>query len=124
MMDWTDRHCRYFHRQLSQRARLYTEMITTGALLHGDVPRHLDFDPAEQPVALQLGGSDLRIQGGGVFQGISRCFGWKFGKRCQQGWRKLKRSIARDVNAPESSSGTPRDKREAMLDGLRPTERR
>jgi tRNA-dihydrouridine synthase A len=58
MMDWTDRHCRYFHRQLSRRARLYTEMITTGALLHGDVPRHLDFDPAEHPVALQLGGSD------------------------------------------------------------------
>jgi len=58
MMDWTDRHCRYFHRQLSRRARLYTEMITTGALVHGDVPRHLDFDPAEQPVALQLGGSD------------------------------------------------------------------
>ena len=58
MMDWTDRHCRYFHRQLSRRARLYTEMITTGALLHGDVPRHLDFDPAELPVALQLGGSD------------------------------------------------------------------
>ena len=58
MMDWTDRHCRYFHRLLSRRARLYTEMVTTGALLHGDVPRHLDFDPAEQPVALQLGGSD------------------------------------------------------------------
>jgi tRNA-dihydrouridine synthase A len=58
MMDWTDRHCRYFHRQLSRRARLYTEMITTGGLLHGDVPRHLDFDPAEQPVALQLGGSE------------------------------------------------------------------
>jgi len=58
MMDWTDRHCRYFHRQLSRRARLYTEMISTGALLHGDVPRHLDFDPAEQPVALQLGGSN------------------------------------------------------------------
>lgn len=58
MMDWTDRHCRYFHRQLSRCARLYTEMISTGALLHGDVPRHLDFDPAEQPVALQLGGSD------------------------------------------------------------------
>ena len=58
MMDWTDRHCRYFHRQLSRRARLYTEMITTGALLHGDVARHLDFDVAEQPVALQLGGSD------------------------------------------------------------------
>jgi tRNA-dihydrouridine synthase A len=58
MMDWTDRHCRYFHRQLSRRVRLYTEMITTGALLHGDVPGHLDFDPAEQPIALQLGGSD------------------------------------------------------------------
>ena len=58
MMDWTDRHCRYFHRLLTKRARLYTEMVTTGALLHGDVPRHLDFDPAEQPVALQLGGSE------------------------------------------------------------------
>lgn len=58
MMDWTDRHCRYFHRRLSPRARLYTEMVTTGALLHGDVPRHLDFDEAEHPVALQLGGSE------------------------------------------------------------------
>jgi len=58
MMDWTDRHCRYFHRQLSRHARLYTEMITTGALLHGDIPRHLDFDGAEHPVALQLGGSE------------------------------------------------------------------
>jgi tRNA-dihydrouridine synthase A len=58
MMDWTDRHCRYFHRQLSRRARLYTEMVTTGALLHGNQPRHLDFDEAEHPVALQLGGSD------------------------------------------------------------------
>lgn len=58
MMDWTDRHCRYFHRLLSPTARLYTEMVTTGALLHGDVPRHLDFDEAEHPVALQLGGSD------------------------------------------------------------------
>lgn len=58
MMDWTDRHCRYFHRLLSRRARLYTEMVTTGALLHGDVPRHLDFDEAEHPVALQLGGSE------------------------------------------------------------------
>jgi len=57
-MDWTDRHCRFFHRQLSRRARLYTEMITAPALAHGDVPRHLDFDPAEHPVALQLGGSD------------------------------------------------------------------
>ena len=58
MMDWTDRHCRYFFRLLSKRARLYTEMITAPALQHGDVPRHLDFDPAEHPVALQLGGSD------------------------------------------------------------------
>ena len=58
MMDWTDRHCRYFHRTLSRRARLYTEMVTTGALLHSDVARHLDFDPAEHPVALQLGGSE------------------------------------------------------------------
>jgi len=58
MMDWTDRHCRYFLRLVSPRARLYTEMITTGALQFGSVPRHLDFDPAEHPVALQLGGSD------------------------------------------------------------------
>ena len=57
MLDWTDRHERYFLRLLSHHARLYTEMITTGALLHGDVPRHLDFHPAEQPIALQLGGS-------------------------------------------------------------------
>lgn len=58
MIDVTDRHCRVFHRLLAPRARLYTEMITTGALLHGDVPRHLDFDETEHPVALQLGGSD------------------------------------------------------------------
>jgi len=58
MMDWTDRHCRFFHRLLSRRARLYTEMVATGALIHGDRPRHLDFDPAEHPVALQLGGSE------------------------------------------------------------------
>jgi tRNA-dihydrouridine synthase A len=58
MMEWTDRHCRFFHRQLSRHARLYTEMVTTGALLHGDLPRHLDFDPAEHPVALQIGGSE------------------------------------------------------------------
>ena len=58
MMDWTDRHCRVLHRLLSRHARLYTEMVTTGALLHGDVPRHLDFDPCEHPVALQLGGSE------------------------------------------------------------------
>ena len=58
MMDWTDRHCRYFHRLLTQHALLYTEMVTTGALLHGDVERHLRFDSAEHPVALQLGGSE------------------------------------------------------------------
>ena len=58
MMDWTDRHCRYFHRLLSRHALLYTEMVTTGALLHGDVPRHLDFNIEEHPVALQLGGSE------------------------------------------------------------------
>jgi tRNA-dihydrouridine synthase A len=58
MIDVTDRHCRFFHRLLAPRARLYSEMITTGALLHGNVPRHLDFDPAEHPIALQLGGCD------------------------------------------------------------------
>lgn len=58
MMEWTDRHCRYFHRQLTRHARLYTEMLTTGALLQGDAARHLRFDPAEHPVALQLGGSE------------------------------------------------------------------
>jgi tRNA-dihydrouridine synthase A len=58
MMDWTDRHCRYFHRLLTQHTLLYTEMVTTGALLHGDVPRHLDFNAEEHPVALQLGGSE------------------------------------------------------------------
>ena len=58
MMDWTDRHCRRFHRLLTRHTRLYTEMVTTGALLHGDVPRHLDFDAVEHPLALQLGGSD------------------------------------------------------------------
>lgn len=58
MMDWTDRHCRYFHRLITRHARLYTEMVTTGALLHGDVPRHLDFNDEEHPVALQLGGSE------------------------------------------------------------------
>ena len=58
MMDWTDRHCRYFHRLLSRHALLYTEMVTTGALVHGDRPRHLDFNAQEHPVALQLGGSD------------------------------------------------------------------
>jgi tRNA-dihydrouridine synthase A len=58
MMDWTDRHCRYFLRQVSSRVRLYTEMITTAALIHGDVERHLAFSPEEHPVAAQLGGSE------------------------------------------------------------------
>ena len=58
MMDWTDRHCRFFHRLLTRRTLLYTEMVTTGAILHGDRQRLLGFDPAEHPVALQLGGCD------------------------------------------------------------------
>jgi tRNA-dihydrouridine synthase A len=58
MMDWTDRHCRVFHRLMSRRARLYTEMLTTGAIIRGDRRRLLGFDPSEHPVALQLGGSD------------------------------------------------------------------
>ncbi|HRO80976.1 MAG TPA: tRNA-dihydrouridine synthase, partial [Alicycliphilus denitrificans] len=56
MMDWTDKHCRHLHRLLSRHALLYTEMVTTGALVHGDVQRHLRFGEAEHPVALQLGG--------------------------------------------------------------------
>ncbi len=59
-MDWTDRHCRVFHRLMTRRARLYTEMLTSGAILHGDRFRLLGFDPCEHPVALQLGGSDPR----------------------------------------------------------------
>ena len=58
MMDWTDKHCRFFHRLLSQHTLLYTEMVTTGALIHGDVKRHLRFEAEEHPVALQLGGSE------------------------------------------------------------------
>ncbi len=58
MMDWSDRHCRFFFRQLSTHAVVYTEMVTTGALIHGDVERHLRFHPAEHPVSLQLGGSE------------------------------------------------------------------
>ncbi len=60
MMEWTDRHCRFFHRLLTRRALLYTEMITTGAVLHGDRGRLLRFDPAEHPLALQLGGAEPR----------------------------------------------------------------
>src|SRR5262245_24734090 len=58
MMDVTDRHCRFFFRQVNAHVKLYTEMITTGALIHGDVPRHLEFNQEEHPVALQLGGSE------------------------------------------------------------------
>jgi tRNA-dihydrouridine synthase A len=58
MMDWTDRHCRVLHRMLTRRALLYTEMLTTGAILHGDRGRLMAFSPVEHPVALQLGGSD------------------------------------------------------------------
>lgn len=68
MMDWSDRHCRYIWRQLSRHARLYTEMITTGALIHGDRERFLRFDPAEMPVALQLGGSEPAD--------LARCAAW------------------------------------------------
>jgi tRNA-dihydrouridine synthase A len=60
MMDWTDRHCRVFHRLMTRRARLYTEMLTTGAIIHGDRRRLLGFDASEHPVALQLGGSSQR----------------------------------------------------------------
>ena len=56
MMDWTDRHCRAFHRVLTRESLLYTEMVTTGAVLHGDRERLLGFDDVEHPVALQLGG--------------------------------------------------------------------
>ncbi len=58
MLDWTDRYCRYFMRLISKHVVLYTEMVTTGALLHGERARFLDFDPSEHPLALQLGGSD------------------------------------------------------------------
>jgi tRNA-dihydrouridine synthase A len=60
MMDWTDRHCRFFHRLLTRRTLIYTEMVTTGAVLHGDRARLIGFDPFEHPVAVQLGGSDPR----------------------------------------------------------------
>lgn len=60
MIDWSDRHCRFFMRLLTRHALLYTEMITTGAILKGNAARHLDFDPVEHPVALQLGGSHPR----------------------------------------------------------------
>lgn len=58
MMDWTDRHCRYFHRLLAPSVTLYTEMVTANALIHGDIDRHLRYDQTEHPIALQLGGSE------------------------------------------------------------------
>lgn len=61
MMDWTDRHDRYFLRQISRHALLYTEMVTTGAIIHGGAARHLRYNTAEHPVALQLGGSNPMI---------------------------------------------------------------
>lgn len=61
MLDWTDRHCRYFHRLLTSQAVLYTEMVTTGALIHGDTERYLQFHAAEHPVALQVGGSEPEL---------------------------------------------------------------
>ena len=74
MMDWSDTRCRVFHRQLSQRARLYTEMLTTGAVIHGDRARLLGFDASEHPVALQLGGSDPRDLAAAA--GIGEDFGY------------------------------------------------
>src|SRR5882757_801238 len=73
MMEWTDRHCRFFHRQLTRRALLYTEMLTTAAILRGDRERLLGFDAFEQPVALQLGGSDPQALA------QSACIGADFG---------------------------------------------
>jgi tRNA-dihydrouridine synthase A len=74
MMDWTDRHCRYFLRQISPQARLYSEMVTTGALLRGDPSRWLTFHPAEHPLALQLGGSDPRELA--ACARLGECFGY------------------------------------------------
>ena len=61
MMDWSDRHCRFFHRQITRHALLYTEMVTAQAIRHGDRERLIGFDPREQPVALQIGGSDPKL---------------------------------------------------------------
>ncbi|PKO62497.1 MAG: tRNA dihydrouridine(20/20a) synthase DusA [Betaproteobacteria bacterium HGW-Betaproteobacteria-18] len=68
MLDWTDKHCRYFHRLLTRHALLYTEMVTSGALIHGDRARHLDFNSGELPLALQLGGSERAD--------LARCARW------------------------------------------------
>src|ERR1700722_13728562 len=74
MMDWTDRHCRVFHRLMSRRARLYTEMLTTGAIIHGDRKRLLEFDASEHPGARRLGGSDS--QGLATAAKIGEAFGY------------------------------------------------
>src|ERR1700693_4422430 len=74
MMEWTDRHCRFFHRLLTRRTLLYTEMLTTGAVLHGDRARLLRFDPAEHPLALQLGGADPRALASGARIGADAGF--------------------------------------------------
>ena len=74
MMDWTDRHCRYFHRLLAPGARLYTEMVHANAVTLGDAPRLLDFDPAEHPVALQLGGSEPAL----LARACSRAMDWGY----------------------------------------------
>ena len=74
MMDWTDRHCRYLHRLMTRRAMLYTEMVTEQAVRHGPRARLLDFDPAEQPVALQLGGSEPRA----LAEAVRLARGWGY----------------------------------------------
>src|ERR1700731_3848530 len=91
MMDWTDRHCRFFHRILSRQARLYTEMLAARAVLHGERDRLLRFDAAEHAVALQLGGSDpaelaaaARIWGDYRFGEINLHFWCPF-ERCESG---------------------------------------
>lgn len=81
MMDWTDRHCRYFHRLLSANALLFTEMITAQAIIHGDRPHLLQFDPSEQPVVLQLGGSEPELLASAVK--IAEPFGYvEFNLNC------------------------------------------
>src|SRR5690554_1910500 len=75
MMDWTDRHCRYFLRQISRHVTLYTEMLTAGAVIHGDRSRLLGFHPVEQPLVLQLGGSDPAAMGQAAF--IAAEFGYR-----------------------------------------------
>ena len=78
MMDWTDRHCRYFHRLLAPDARLYSEMVVAQAAIHGDRRRLLGFDAAEHPVALQLGGADpvLLAQAARIVDNAVSPMGW------------------------------------------------